>query len=219
MEPHGNSVTNQRLFFRTQPSTFDDMKESMSDMKPKDFIGKTYKKARGMLSMSSCSEVGRDLKQVYNLKHSQGTTSGLTTNREKDLIYNLLEQHYHSAPGFVRSVNFDEGVMSVVGTDQQFYNISRFCGRGSGVGSVIGVDPTFNLGDFYVTPTVYEHKLIINKITRKHPCFIGPALIHVNRKYGSYYYFATQLKKYVLILRVASQQLGQMGRRPCPLPF
>ena len=96
------------------------------------------------------------------MKHSQGTTSGLTTNHENDLIYDLLEQHYHSAPGFVRSVNFDKGVMSVVGTDQQFYDISRFCGHGSGVGSIIGVDPTFNLGDFYVTPTVYDHKLIIN---------------------------------------------------------
>ena len=62
MEPHGNSITNQRPFFRTQPSTFDDMKESLSDMKPKDVISKTYNKAGGMLNMSSCSEVGRDLK-------------------------------------------------------------------------------------------------------------------------------------------------------------
>lgn len=195
MEPHGNSVKNKRPFFRTQPSTFDDIKESLTDMKPKDVISETYKKAGGMLSMSSCSEVGRDLKQVYNIKHSQGTASGLTSNRDKDLIYDLLEQNYHSAPEFVRSVNFDDGIMSVVGTDQQFYDISRFCGRGSGVGSVIGVDPTFNLGDFYVTPTVYEHKLIINKVTRKHPCFIGPTMIHIDRKYGSYYYFASQLRK------------------------
>jgi len=45
-------------------------------------------------------------------------------------------------------------------------------------GSVLGIDPTFNFGDFFVTPTVYEHKMLKNKVTGKHPfslalhCFI-----------------------------------------------
>lgn len=194
MAPHGNSTTTERPFFRTQPSTLDTMK-STCDMKPKDIISKTYKEAGGMLNMSSCSQVGRNLKQVYNMKQYQGTTSGLTSNPNKDLIYDLLEQNCHSAGGFVRSVNFDDGIVSVVGTDEQFHDISRFCGRHVEEKSVLGVDPTFNLGDFYVTPTVYENKLIVNKKTGKHPIFMGPALIHVDRKYGSYYYFASQLQK------------------------
>jgi len=164
-------------------------------MKAKEIINKTYEKAGGMMNMSSCSEVSRNLKQVYNLKQNQGTTSGLTSNQDKDLIYDLLEQNYNSAAGFVRSVNFDDGIVSVVGTDQQFYDISRFCSRGLKETSVLGVDPTFNLGDYYVMPTVYEHKLIVNKTTRKHPFFVGPALIHIDRKYGSNYYFASQLRK------------------------
>lgn len=173
LAPHGNSVSNQRPFFRTQASTIDLIKESMSDMPPKELINKTYAKAGGMLNMTSCSEVGRDLRQVYNMKASQGSTSKLTSNCDKDLIYDLLEQHYHSASEFVRSVNFEEGVMSVVGTDQQFYDISRFCAYSSSrFGSVLGIDPTFNLGDFFVTPTVYEHRLIKNKVTGKHPYFI-----------------------------------------------
>ena len=67
MAPHGNSTTTEIPFFRTQPSTLDTMK-STSDMKPKDIISKTYKEAGGMLNMSSCSQVGRNLKQVYNMK-------------------------------------------------------------------------------------------------------------------------------------------------------
>ena len=94
------------------------------------------------------------------------------------------------------SVNFAEGVMSVVGTNQQFSVLGRFCACSRSVrGSVLGIDPIFNLRDFFVTPTVYEHRLIKNKVSGKHPYFIGPVLIHVDRKYGTYYYFALQLKK------------------------
>lgn len=75
--------------------------KSTSDMKPKDIISKTYKEAGGMLNMSSCSQVGRNLKQVYNMKQYQGTTSGLTSNPNKDLIYDFLEQNCHSAGRFV----------------------------------------------------------------------------------------------------------------------
>ena len=79
--------------------------------------------------------------------------------------------------------------------NSEFHDISRFCGRGVEEKSVLGIDPTFNLADFYVTPTVYEQKLIVNKRTGKHPTFMGPVLIHVDKKYSSYYYFASQLRK------------------------
>ena len=196
MAPHGNSVSDQRPFYRTQASTLDFIKENLPDIAPKELISKSYEKAGGILNMASCSEVGRDLRQVYNMKASQGSTSSLTSNCDKDLMYDLLEQHYHSASEFVRNVSFDEGIMSVVGTDQYFYDLSRFCACGRYmIGSVLGVDPTFNLGDFFVTPTVYEHRLVKNKVSRKHPYFLGPVLIHVDRKYNTYYYFASQLKK------------------------
>jgi len=71
--------------------------------------------------------------------------------------------------------------MSVVGLEQQFDDIERFCACDDPTrGSVLGVDPTFNLGDFYVTPTTYEHKLLRNRKAGKHPVFIGPVMIHQN---------------------------------------
>ena len=62
-------------------------------------------------------------------------------------------------------------------------------------GSVLGVDPTFNVGDFYVIPTTYEHKLLRNRKTSKHPVFIGPVMIHQNQKHGTYYYFASSTEE------------------------
>ena len=93
------------------------------------------------------------------------------------------------------SFSFDEGVMSVVCTDQQLGDLNRFCAyNGLGIGS-IGIDPTFNLSDFYVTSTIYEHKLVINKVTGRHPYFISPVFIHQDRKFATYYSVASQLKK------------------------
>ena len=42
--------------------------------------------------------------------------------------------------------------------------------------SVLEIDPTFDLGDFYVTPTVFEHKVLKNKVTGKHPILLSQHL-------------------------------------------
>ena len=196
MAPHGNSKNSSRPYYRTQNSTLEDIKENLPSVSPKQIVQQSYEKVGGVLEMKSSGEVSRNRRQVYNMKSYQGSTSSLASNCEKDLVYDLLEQHYSSEQDFVRSVSFEEGVMSVVGSDQQFVDICRFC---SGVdpvsASVLGIDPTFNLGDFYVTPTVYEQKLLKNRVTGKHPIFIGPTLIHQDRKAGTYHYFASQIRK------------------------
>ena len=190
MAPHGNSTRNKRPHYRTQSSTIQSMKENLPMSSPKQVLNSTSKKAGGVLQMKSSGEVGRNLRQIYNLKSSQGSTSGLSSNCEKDLVYDLLEQHYTSEREFVRSVSFEGGVISVVGTDVQFHDIERFCACEEPVRcSVLGIDPTFDLGDFYVTPTVYEHKMIRNRVTGGHPTFLGPTLIHQDRKYSTYHYY------------------------------
>ena len=113
---------------------------------------------------------------------------------------------------------FDDSVMSVVGLEQQFDDIERFCAcEDQTRGSVLGIDPTFNLGDFYVTPTTYEHMLLKNRKTGKHPVFIGPLMIHQNRKHDTYYYFASQLRKMRPGLQSLFLQSAQMVRKPCLL--
>ena len=58
-------------------------------------------------------------------------------------------QHCASEKGFVCNVNFAEGVMSVVGTEQQFEDIVHFCANENmAYESVLGIDLTFNLGNF-----------------------------------------------------------------------
>ena len=96
MAPHGNSTRNKQPHYRTQPSTLQSIKENLPTSSPKQVLSSTYESAGGVLEMKSSGEVGRNLRQVYNMKASQGSTSALTSNCEKDLVYDLLEQHYTS---------------------------------------------------------------------------------------------------------------------------
>ena len=142
MVPHGNSKKNRRPYFHTQASTLEAMKGNLPTMQPKEVVDTTYKSAGGMLNIKSSSEVCGDRTQVYNMKCYKGCTSSLTSNCNKDLVYDLLEQHYTSEFDFVCNVCFDDSVMSVVGLEQQFNDIEHFCVCNDPTrGSVLGIDP------------------------------------------------------------------------------
>ena len=60
------------------------------------------------------------------------------------------------------------------------------------VGGVL-IDPTFDLGNFYVTPICFLHPMFINRDTGRNPLFIGPILIHKVMNFQAYHFFASQL--------------------------
>ena len=55
---------------------------------------------------------------------------------------------------FIHFVNFASGPCCVLASDNQLRNVVRFC-TSPGASSVFGIDPTFNLGKFYVTLTTF----------------------------------------------------------------
>lgn len=59
---------------------------------------------------------------------------------------------------------------------------------------ILGIDPTFNLGEFYVAFSVYRHPGLVNKHGR-HPLMLGPVLVHTRKTYQNYHYFASTLTR------------------------
>ena len=57
--------------------------------------------------------------------------------------------------------------------------------------SILGIDPTFHLGEFSVTVTTYRHLQLIERRTRKPPVLLGPMLIHQKKTRESYYFLAS----------------------------
>lgn len=68
--------------------------------------------------------------------------------------------------------------------------MERFCTRDRF--GIIGIDPTFNLGPFYVTPITYQN-LLVKTQKGNHPIVLGPVLIHQTKTFRAFYYFASTL--------------------------
>jgi len=84
--------------------------------------------------------------------------------------------------------------MMLIAMDYTLDNLVRFC-TNSHHFSILGVDPTFNLGKFDVTVTTYRHLLLEPYGTPcgKLPTMIGPMFIHVQKDFGAYHFFTSTL--------------------------
>lgn len=98
---------------------------------------------------------------------------------------------------FVRNVHFEaDSMSSVLFSDQQFYDLIRFCSLST---SILNIDTTFNLGDFYVTIMTYRHLGLYNPITKQNPTFFGPIMIHTKKDNDNFTNFAHAIEKHYLI--------------------
>ena len=132
MEPHDNAKSSSHLYVRTQHSTLSELKDNVDKMTPKAAVHMVYDKAGGVTNTHSLSELPQDRRQAYNLKSHGNCTSGIASSKQKDLVYDLLEQHFGSLNNFVRNVSFDDSASCVLFTNQQLYDLDRFCAnRGS----------------------------------------------------------------------------------------
>ena len=93
---------------------------------------------------------------------------------------------------FVRDVKAAPDPAVVLATDRQLDDMVRFCTSQEDF-CVVMVDPTFNLGDFDVTPMTYRHLLLESERTKKPPVFVGPVMVHYRKTFQAYLYFASTL--------------------------
>ena len=84
--------------------------------------------------------------------------------------------------------------MMLITFDYTLNDLVRFC-TSLICFSILGVDPTFNLGDFDVTITTYRHLLLHahGNPGGKSPVMIGPIFIHVRKDFSAYHFFSSFL--------------------------
>lgn len=76
-----------------------------------------------------------------------------------------------------------------IGTDQQLTDIvEECCTRGSS--SILTIDPTCNVADFYVTSATYLSSRFIQTRTGKAAVLPGPAMLNVRKSEKEFKYFA-----------------------------
>lgn len=146
LKPHGNSKK-EKPFTRTKPSTLSLLKESVKTKPPRKALRDVKNVLGGVMGAKLACDLPRDRKQVKNLKYN---SDGPASTDVLAHVMQMCKDSYDSEDVFVQSVEAVPEPMCVLATKQQLVDIECFCtGEPS---SVLSIDPTFNLGPFYVTP-------------------------------------------------------------------
>ena len=187
-KPHGNSKTS-KPFFTTSNKTKKRIASLATNDTPKNVVHKITNEEGGEIQARGTAFLPRDRQQVANFRR------GVTRPKDSDVLYSImLECKLAQGQGeaFVRDVKAAPEPQSVLFCDWQIDDLLRFC-TDSREFSILQVDTTFNLGDFFVTPMSYHHLMLEDIHTRKNPILIGPILVHQSTQFSSFNYFASTL--------------------------
>jgi hypothetical protein len=167
-------------------------------------FSRTYGSTKNMISSSTCSrnkltsqiiaENGGieniDNPSIFPLSNKQMHYWRNKLNLNEDELLCLFEKSY-SGLSSIKKLEFYPELRVVLLNEQHKTDLKRFCVDDGG--SVLGVDTTFNIGDYLVTLTTYRHMLLIDSKTGESPVMIGPAYIHQTKSKESFYYFSSTL--------------------------
>ena len=137
-----------------------------------------------MLTFESLGDIPKGRKQVENVKYNS------RPQRSKDQLYDLVEKAKVESKPYIRRLQLTPEPACILASEQQIYDVQRFCPSKTQRPSVFCVDTTFNIGDYYVTATTYKHPML--KYGR-HPTMFGPCMLHMRRKRESYNFLASSL--------------------------
>jgi len=192
LQPHGNSK-GTKPFRRTKPSTINQLKVSVQTKVPRKALREIENLQGGVTGAKSACDLPRDRRQVKNLKYHSGNEPQCPLTGNADVLAHVMQMckdTFGSDTVFVQSVEAAPAPMCVLATTQQLVDIERFCTKSQV--SVLSIDPTFNLGPFYVTPTTY-HNLLVETSTDSNPIMLGPILIHQTKTFRPFHYFASTM--------------------------
>ena len=186
---HGNRKSGNKPYIRTEKSIIERIKEQPMEAKPRHTFDNISKERGGVLSATSASTLPRDRKQVAYLKscvkQKKYTNIDLTAKRDPFLVLTVKCKEEESGNPYIRRVVTSPEPSVVLASDNQLDDIAKFC-TGDTEFSVLQVDPTYNLSEFSVTATQYDHLLLLSRSTGKPPLLIGPMLLHYKKETSSY---------------------------------
>lgn len=189
---HGNSKDDSKVFYPTTKSTLQSLKDLCKEMNPSNAYDAVHRGSGDIMSVRSISEEPRDKKQAYYSRASVSSASSFQKDEMLELHNKLRDHQEEMGEGFLREINFTDSPHAFLALEDQLDNVVRFCTSSSRF-SVLGVDATFKLGDFFLTMTTFRNLMLRSRRTGKHPVFLGPAIMHMSRKTEDYLMFTQAL--------------------------
>lgn len=158
VSPHKNPRSG-KSFIPTTPSTRDALKVKASSHKgPSSIFDESIEEAGGIVHCEITADMPRNAKQISNARQA------LKEKEEQNEFVALLAHAKHDAA--IRNMQWNPNPRVVFATDQQLAEIVEECCT-PGSQSVLSIDTTYNVGDFYVTSTTYQSSKFIQTRTGK----------------------------------------------------
>ncbi|CAC5395348.1 unnamed protein product [Mytilus coruscus] len=186
---HGNTKTANTPYVRTSKRVLAD---NGVGKRAKETFDVIFEDAGGMMHVSSPLELPRNTKQINNVKQTQ---KGAVAGKEKDSMFQLIKackDQQSLADPYIRLVQCAAEFCCICSSDLQLMEMDMFLTNPSEC-TIMGIDPTFNLGEFVVTPIVYKNLKLIHRRTGECPTFLGPVLIHQTKTEGAFDFFASSI--------------------------
>lgn len=123
-----------------------------------------------MLGFQSHRVLPRNRKQVSDVKRNA------KPKKDKDEMCELIKMSRLEASQlkpFIRRVQVTPELSCIVASDRQLNDLVPFCTTQFLPALVLCIDTTFNIGNFFVTPTTYKHKILVDRHYRKKPTLFG----------------------------------------------
>lgn len=110
-----------------------------------------------------------------------------------DELFTVM-QRSKAGDGYIRDMKSTPDPAIIVVCDQQLDDLVRFCASPTACRScTLTIDPTFCLGEFECTPITYRNLLLVTCRCKTLPVFVGPVLIHYQKNFSTFLFFASSL--------------------------
>ena len=185
----------RKPFFPTLPSTKSHIKSSLHFQGPKHILANVSHELGGLESACSAGELPQNEHQIAYIKSKvKACDVSLSSVQAADQVFAMMQSAKlnDSLGPFVREIRPSPEPAFILARDRQLNDLVRFCAAPNSF-SILTVDPTFNLGEFNVTPTTYRHCLLISARSDKPPVMIGSVMIHYHKTFHTYLFFASTL--------------------------
>ena len=192
VQGHGNSKMKSSRYYRTSHTTKERISALCNQGKsPNVAFHESVAEQGGITQIRNAASHPRNVRQVKHIKSTK------LVQQPNDQILELIEMQKEGArdteKAFVRKVETSSDPCVILTTDHQLNDVARFCSNPAKF-CVLGVDPTFNFGKYYVTVTTYRHLLLRTK-EESHPVRIGPVMIHNKKEASSYHELSSTMIK------------------------
>ena len=148
-------------------------------------MDQVYKFKDGILKATSCGDLPSGLQQVYDLGRANRKELSIcpvySSCSTHDMLFTVMQHCKRKVQclcGMLHvRLNRWQLLWQLLDFEQFLTNLYHVC--------VLGIDPTFKLDDFSVTPTVYQQVIVQHIRSHTSPIMAGPMLIHLSKLFRS----------------------------------